>query len=187
MHAVARHNADVGKMAVLHRGVVGTEHDIVEKRELRMDEERSVDSRDDRNLQIEQGKGFLGLIEVKNVIAVLVTKLSAKAIAIPARVVEGGKKAVAGTGEDDALVLRVVVNISESRNERAMQFEVPATWASFAVHPHFENSPVSLEREELLPLLSIVIEVSAVELISLERFSHRIAPFRRACQLEKGR
>src|SRR2546426_11950374 len=103
-----------------------------------------------------------------------------KSVPIPAGFVKGRQECVAGAGEDDALILGIVMNIREGRDECAVQLEIPAACPSVAVHANLENPALPTEGEELLPFLGIVLEVGPIKLAARDRLGHVVISVRQA-------
>src|SRR6202035_4052023 len=101
------------EVAVLDRCRVRGEDDVVQKRELGMDEKGAVDRGDDWDLEVEERERLFCLVDVEDVVSVAKVERRAKVVARPALFVKCGDERVAGTGEDDELVLRVEMNVEK--------------------------------------------------------------------------
>src|SRR5579863_2415272 len=104
MDTVSRNNANAGEMPIIDRRVLGAEHDVIQKREFRMDEERAIDGRNYRDVEIQERERLFGLILKKNVVTVFRQKLSTEPVAVPTTRLKAREKGIPRACQNDAFV-----------------------------------------------------------------------------------
>src|SRR5262249_4195684 len=149
MHAITGHKS-VGKMrSVLTHSVVRRQHDVAEHGQFSVDEDRTIDGGDHRDLNVQEIHEELFRVPV-NMIPYFWSNLrGGQSLSLVAGV-NFFNKCTACTGEDDDSVLGVAADITKSKAKFLMWTCAPTKGLAIAVQRQLQNAFTTLHTDMLI-------------------------------------